>query len=386
MATTKVHDKNIKYQNTHYKFVDGGILYGYVKDKSIEVPDKFPWINWGGELMPYELWQKIIRFFKWSYDEHKSESLVYLYYNEKESKWLAWAPPQEGIGMTVKSKDDHENFKQSNAFKGYIKVGTGHHHCSAGAFASGTDKDDEKDTNGFHFTVGKLDEVKLDLHFRATFNGNVQVVSPCYWIGLPESMAKAIELAPQLEDEAYKIALTAHAPKEMEVDAQWKANFFHERQWQGSSQGSGYTQGYQQGKEWHPHKTWDPTSGKYISKHSGTNGAGESGKTTSTTAGPYIPALPVKTSQQSEPTSASHGGLGTEEMADIEVGCIVEKFSLGTAELRRVQAALCNEHYRTGLKGEDEIEGVLIKYGLTPGWLLQWVNENDQWTEWAGQS
>lgn len=386
MATTKSNfDKQVKHENKLYKFVDGGILYGYVVDKAATVPEKFPWINWGGNLMPYELWQKIIRFFKWSYDEHKSESLVYLYYNEKEEKWLAWAPPQEGIGMTVKSKDDHENFKQSNEFKGYIKVGTGHHHCSAGAFASGTDRDDEKDANGFHFTVGKLDEARLDLHFRATFNGNVQVVNPCNWIDLPEHLAKAVALAPQLENEAYSIALKAHAPKEMEVDAQWKANFFHERQWQGSSQGSGY-QGYQQGKDWHPHKTWDPTTGKYISKHSGTNGAGESGKTTSSQAGPYNPALPVVTAQQSAPTSASHGGVTTEEMAELELSVLVEKFSLGTAELRRIQAALCNEHYRTGIKGEDEIEGILKQYGLTPKWLAEWINENDQWTAWAGQA
>lgn len=381
---TKQHPKEIKYQNTRYKYVDGGILFGYVKDKSVEVPDQFPWINWGGKLMPYEMWQSIIRFFKWSYDEHKSESLVYLYYNEKEEKWMAWAPPQEGIGMTVKAKDDHPNFKQSDLFKGYIRVGTGHHHCSAGAFASGTDKDDEKDHNGFHFTVGKLDEGKLDLHFRATFNGNVQVVDPSWWISLPDGMAKAVQLAPQLEAEAYNIALKAHAPKEMEVNEQWKANFFHERQWQGSSQGSGQT--YQQGKEWHPHKTWDPATGKYISKHSGSSGTGDTARTTSSQAGPYIPALPVVVAEQSAPTSESHGGVSAEDLADFELSKIVDKCSLGTAELRRIQAALCNEHYRSGLKGEDEIEGVLRKHGFGPGFLLAWINDNDQWAEWAGQA
>jgi hypothetical protein len=369
------HTKEIKHQNVRYKYRDGGCLFGYVKDRVAEVPDKFPWISWKGALMPYELYQKIIRFFEWSQKEHKSEALVHLYYNDKTEEWMAWAPPQRSMGMTVKSLDDHENFKQSSEFKGFIKIGTAHHHCTTSAFQSGTDSNDECTGNGLHYTIGKLDEAKYDTHFRAVFNGNMQKVHPYYWIGLPDHLAKAVELAPELMEEAYGIAMGAHAPKEMEVPELWKSNFFHE---------SAFSQNTYNGRNYNsytPGSEWDPVKKEWVRDQPNTNGP---------TSTPNQSNLPKLATSQPKKESENTIGLNNEDMADLALSNIVREFDLGASQIRRIAAAIANEHYRTGIKGEDEIEQCLTEYGLSQIWLLSWLDENEAWARgentWNGAS
>jgi hypothetical protein len=408
--STEVTPKEIRHQNIRYKYADGGPLYGYVKDRSVEVPERFPWINWKGEPMPYELYQKILRFFEWSQAEHKSEALVYLYYNDKEREWMAWAPPQESRGMTVKSKEDHPNFKQANEFKGFIKIGTAHHHCTMSAFQSGTDRDDECTGNGLHYTIGKLDERAVDYHFRAVFNGNMQNVDPYYWIGLPPNMEKAIELAPELTTEAYKQALTAHAPKDMEVPEIWKENFFPSTY---STQGSRFP-----GSDYHPGSTWNPITKTWerwnsgASENGGGNGSGAEGgvaaggatngtasvgagatagantgdaKANGDTPAKQQPVVSLPNKSQGVATAERHGGLSNEDAADLELSEIVRGHDLGTTQLYRIATALEGENFRTNIVGEFEIEKLLAQYGLGIPWLRNWISDNDQWASWSGQ-
>ncbi len=49
---------------------------------------------------------------------------------------------------------------------------TVHHHCSADAFQSGTDEQNEKGQDGLHLTVGRMDEDRHDLHARFYLNGS----------------------------------------------------------------------------------------------------------------------------------------------------------------------------------------------------------------------
>jgi hypothetical protein len=47
-----------------------------------------------------------------------------------------------------------------------------HHHCSASAFQSSTDEQNEWNQDGLHLTVGRMDQERHDLHARFYLGGN----------------------------------------------------------------------------------------------------------------------------------------------------------------------------------------------------------------------
>lgn len=137
--------------------------------KPVELPvyeDLTP--QWHGKKIPLTMWQEILAFMKLSYDELKSETMLFLYYDDsKEQPWSYWIPPQITNGMTVKSNPEASDFQTQRAQYPDIMFGTVHHHCSTSAFQSGTDEADETNREGFHFTVGCLDKPDdIDIHFR----------------------------------------------------------------------------------------------------------------------------------------------------------------------------------------------------------------------------
>lgn len=216
-------EAQIKHKDAIYTYVDGGLIKGYTKRGGI--PEGVPFIKWHGAKMPHALWRQILAFFAWTYDTGpRDESLVYLYYNEATENWLAWAPPQKGIGMTVNTIENHPNWSQAEAFVGYVKVGTGHHHNASSAFQSSTDKNDEESGNGLHFTVGHMDKTWHDLHARAVFNGNMIETSLHEWVELADKY-KNLNLPPELLVTAYDYSLKSCADKEVLVPQQWKDNF-----------------------------------------------------------------------------------------------------------------------------------------------------------------
>lgn len=232
-------EQTIKYKDAIYTYADGGVLKGYTKRGTI--PDGVPFIEWHGNKMPHRIWQTILAFFAWTYDTYKDEALVHLYYNEATGNWIAWAPPQRGQGMTVKTEENHVNWKQAEEFIGYVKIGTAHHHCSMKAFQSGTDHADECTGNGLHYTVGDMDKQFHDLHARAVFNGNMVEVVLDDWIELADRY-RNLNLPPELLNTAYDYSLQSRAPKDIEVPQQWKDNFLR---WTSSThnyQGNGQAQ------------------------------------------------------------------------------------------------------------------------------------------------
>lgn len=150
------------------------------------------------------MWQDIIDWCVISYEEFKSETLVFLYYdlNTKENAWSFWIPPQITNGMTVKSNPESEFFADERKNFPDTMFGTVHHHCSSSAFQSGTDHSDELDREGLHFTVGHCNKTDdLDLHLRMT-------------IGNAHSEIEAdnvIEADPKLQS-AYKSLSTKYQP------------------------------------------------------------------------------------------------------------------------------------------------------------------------------
>lgn len=128
-------------------------------------------VIYNGPKIPPEVWKEILSFFKWCYTTYKSECQVRLYVSPSQNTWRAWAFPQEAkTGMTARELDNEDARTQRAELNmnppEWIYFGTVHHHCSSYAFQSGTDEENEKNQDGLHITVGKMDEKKHDLHVR----------------------------------------------------------------------------------------------------------------------------------------------------------------------------------------------------------------------------
>ena len=131
-----------------------------------------PAMRWTGAKIPEAVWKEIVSFFQWSYAETKSETQVRLLLNTDTGEFKAHAFPQKyGTGMTAKELSDNEDYSnQLNAQMSggnWIKFGTAHHHCSAGAFQSGTDSADETEM-GVHITLGNIGGPVHSIHARVS--------------------------------------------------------------------------------------------------------------------------------------------------------------------------------------------------------------------------
>lgn len=150
-----------------------------------------------GPKFTTELWHQVLSFFRWTHKEHQSECQVRLYVNLKLGRWGAWAFPQEArTGMTAhelpvpesveKAKERFASWN-SEPSDDWLYFGTVHHHCSASAFQSGTDEQNEWNQDGLHITVGKMDADRHDLHARFYLNGNCYEPDlSCFWPLNPE--------------------------------------------------------------------------------------------------------------------------------------------------------------------------------------------------------
>ncbi|MGZ5505619.1 MAG: hypothetical protein ACXWJX_02350 [Limisphaerales bacterium] len=128
------------------------------------------------------MWHQVMSFFRWTFKEMQSESQVRLYVNPKLGRWGAWAFPQEArTGMSAreltipeKSENAMERFEfwNSTPSDDWLYFCTAHHHCSASAFQSHTDEENERNQDGLHITIGKLDADRHDLHARLYIDGN----------------------------------------------------------------------------------------------------------------------------------------------------------------------------------------------------------------------
>lgn len=128
------------------------------------------------------MWHQVLSFFRWTHKEMGSESQVRLYVNTKLGRWGAWAFPQEaGTGMSAKEIVTLETPEQagerfaswgSEPSGDWLYFCTVHHHCGASAFQSGTDEENERNQDGLHLTVGRMDAERHDLHARFYLAGN----------------------------------------------------------------------------------------------------------------------------------------------------------------------------------------------------------------------
>lgn len=139
-------------------------------------------LDYTGPKFAPAMWHQVLSFFRWTNQEMNSESQVRLYVNLKLGRWGAWAFPQEArTGMSARELVSPETPEQAVArFASWEAEPSGdwlyfctvHHHCAVSAFQSGTDEANEKNQDGLHLTVGRLDADRHDLHARFYLNGN----------------------------------------------------------------------------------------------------------------------------------------------------------------------------------------------------------------------
>lgn len=139
-------------------------------------------LEYTGPKFSSEMWHQILSFFRWTHKEMDSESQVRLYVNQALKRWGAWAFPQEArTGMSARelpTQETPEKAKERFAYwnsepsDDWLYFGTVHHHCSASAFQSSTDEQNEWNQDGLHITVGKMDQERHDLHARLYLDGN----------------------------------------------------------------------------------------------------------------------------------------------------------------------------------------------------------------------
>lgn len=144
--------------------------------------------SWNGGMIPFELWEQIVAFMRWTQKEFKGEGHCTLFYNLNTKEWKAWPFPQQPMGMTVKLLENDPQYAIDRKQFGsdWVMAGSVHHHCEASAFQSGTDSADEKDKEGIHITVGHVLKETVDLHARKVMNGAMHECSLAEFIAEPE--------------------------------------------------------------------------------------------------------------------------------------------------------------------------------------------------------
>lgn len=197
-----------------------------------EVVEADPTTHFRGGKITFSLWYQIVAFMLWSYKEFNSEALIQLFYNETTHEWKAWAMPQYiGTGMTVSQVTDEaiwEDFRatQQHNLAGFEAAGSVHHHCSSGAFQSGTDHSDEKNKTGLHITLGNLNNAMLSIHGRVSHKQSFWEPIWEEWFELPPEYA-GVFMPPTVHGEVIRMnlcRLVTNFEEDGVFPAEWKTN------------------------------------------------------------------------------------------------------------------------------------------------------------------
>jgi PRTRC genetic system protein A len=121
--------------------------------------------------IPAGKFAQIIAFFKEVYNQHKSEAIVLLFYNEK-TKVYKVVPPAQKVSSASLSYD------RGLSLEGWTMVGDIHSHAGMSAFHSGTDQDDELSFDGLHITLGNMRDDNVSISASIVSNGHRVIINP----------------------------------------------------------------------------------------------------------------------------------------------------------------------------------------------------------------
>jgi len=127
--------------------------------------------------IPRHQFAKIVDFFKEIHAQHSSEAIVLVHFNEETEHYKIQCPHQKITGGSVQ-------YLRNIIYEGYDNICTIHSHSSMSAFHSSTDDHDEKDVDGLHITVGRVDwdDGQFELSCSIVFNGTRFIVDPMDYI------------------------------------------------------------------------------------------------------------------------------------------------------------------------------------------------------------
>ncbi len=144
-------------------------------DKISILGDLKPYAKLNIEKIPGSVFAKIYSFFKEVYKEYYSECVALLYYNLETKKYKTYIPKQEVSGASL-------DYVKDKTFKNHVLMCSIHSHGSMSAFHSGTDSDDEKNFDGLHITLGKMNHDVMDISASIVTNGSRFMVNPLDYI------------------------------------------------------------------------------------------------------------------------------------------------------------------------------------------------------------
>jgi hypothetical protein len=215
------------------------LVTGYMP---VPIPKASPILHWHGPKIDLATsWYPALRFMQ---EHHRHEVVLRLFMTRDRSEILIFPLTQiYGTGMSVKEEITKEE-REWWAAEGLIEAGTVHSHCEAGAFASGTDTDDERARDGLHMTIGKLKSSQFDIHARMTWtipgeerDGQIiraaqtttQSADLSEWFHMPPHVVQFIAAEPELEDSVIKYMLTKPPPKTLAYPEPWKTKLIERR-------------------------------------------------------------------------------------------------------------------------------------------------------------
>lgn len=260
-----MNKKNIVFNNgKFYKKTENDFFSSYkeLDPKDVNVSEEEISVTWKGPLIPFSLWRALVAWCEVTQNKFKSEALAFLYLDDKEG-WKIWYPPQITNGMTVEVDQESKQYAPQRKLLGdALQMGTLHHHCTSSAFASGTDKADEIDRDGLHFTIGNLNKDEYDIHMRICVNNTCWDCDPADFIEASEELKHVPEkFKKQLHEQLITEATGPNVLKEWEKSFKEplknvrKPNHTSNNKRLSSRIGSGLNYG-QQGYIW-DHEEWE---------------------------------------------------------------------------------------------------------------------------------
>ena len=208
------------------------LVRGYMP---VPIPKADPVLRWNGPKIDLvRSWYPALKFMK---DHLNHEVVLRFFMNRTRTEILVFPLTQiYGTGMTVKEEITKEE-REWWASEGLIEAGSVHSHCTSTAFASGTDKHDERNRDGLHLTIGKLNANQFDIHSRMVWTvpgeevdgklvrasaTTVQQPDLMDWFIFPNHIEQFIAMEPELEDSVIKYAICKPPGDEVIYPREWK--------------------------------------------------------------------------------------------------------------------------------------------------------------------
>ena len=147
--------------------------------------------------MPAVSFAKVVDFFKKVYEEHRSEAVVLLFYQESSKKYRIIPPHQKVLASSI-------DYNRGISIDGWTMIGTIHSHAGMSAFHSGTDDSDEDSFDGLHITLGNMNSEDFSVSASIVANGHRIIVDPEEYVNGIKKVVDIDETKPYYATKVYK--------------------------------------------------------------------------------------------------------------------------------------------------------------------------------------